>query len=87
MDSREWNNLSPELARKTGATIVSYDRAGFGKSDLPEIPHDMQKEVEWLWQGLQELNLHRDLFLVGHVPAPYLNGLCHGHGTCSGTGY
>jgi len=66
MDSREWNNLAPELARKTGATIVSYDRAGFGKSDLPETPHDMREEVEWLWQGLQKLNLYKDLILVGH---------------------
>ncbi len=66
MDSREWSRLAPELARKTGATIVSYDRAGFGKSDLPETPHDMSEEVEWLWQGLQKLNLYKDLILVGH---------------------
>ncbi len=66
MDSKEWNNLAPELANKTGATIVSYDRAGFGKSDLPESPHDMREEVEWLWQGLQRLNLDKDLILVGH---------------------
>ncbi len=66
MDSREWNRLAPELARQTGATIVSYDRAGFGKSDLPETPHDMREEVEWLWQGLQKLELQKDLILVGH---------------------
>jgi pimeloyl-ACP methyl ester carboxylesterase len=66
MDSREWNNLALELARKTGATIVSYDRAGFGKSDLPETPHDMREEVEWLWQGLQKLKLDKNLILVGH---------------------
>ncbi len=66
MDSREWSRLAPELARKTGATIVSYDRAGFGESDLPETPHDMSEEVEWLWQGLQKLNLYKDLILVGH---------------------
>lgn len=66
MDSREWNKLAPELSRKTGATIVSYDRAGFGKSDLPETPHDMREEVEWLWKGLQKLDLQKDLILVGH---------------------
>jgi pimeloyl-ACP methyl ester carboxylesterase/predicted alpha/beta superfamily hydrolase len=66
MNSGEWNNLAPELARKTGATIVSYDRAGFGKSDLPETPHDMSEEVEWLWQGLQKLDLNKNLVLVGH---------------------
>ncbi len=66
MDSREWNKIAPELASKTGATVVSYDRAGFGKSDLPETPHDMCEEVEWLWQGLQKLNLDKNLILVGH---------------------
>jgi len=66
MDSREWNNLAPKIASKTGATIVSYDRAGFGKSDLPETPHDMREEVEWLWQGLQKLDLNKNLILVGH---------------------
>ena len=66
MDLKEWNNLAPKIASKTGATIVSYDRAGFGKSDLPETPHDMREEVEWLWQGLQKLDLNKNLILVGH---------------------
>ena len=66
MHSSEWSKLAPELAHKTGATIVSYDRAGFGKSDLPETPHDMREEVDWLWQGLQKLDLDKNLILVGH---------------------
>jgi len=66
MDSSVWNKIASELARKTGATIVSYDRAGFGKSDLPEIPHDMREEIDWLWQGLQKLKLDKNLILVGH---------------------
>jgi pimeloyl-ACP methyl ester carboxylesterase len=66
MHSGEWTKLAPELARKTGATVVSYDRAGFGKSDLPETPHDMREEVDWLWLGLQKLSLDKDLILVGH---------------------
>jgi pimeloyl-ACP methyl ester carboxylesterase len=66
MDSREWNNIASRLAPTTGATIVSYDRAGFGKSDLPETPGDMREEVDWLWQGLQTLKLDKKLILVGH---------------------
>ena len=65
-DSNEWNTLAPELARTTGATVVAYDRAGFGRSDLPATPHDMHEEVEWLWRGLQQLELDEDLILVGH---------------------
>lgn len=66
MHSAEWSKIAPELAHKTGATIVSYDRAGFGKSDLPETPHDLREEVEWLWKGLQKLGMNKDLILVGH---------------------
>lgn len=66
MDSKEWTRIAPELARKTKAAIVSYDRAGFGKSDLPETPGDMREEVEWLWRGLKKLKLDTNLILVGH---------------------
>ena len=66
MDSNEWNKLAPELAQKTGASVVSYDRAGFGKSDLPENKQDMKEEIEWLWVGLQKLKLDKNLILVGH---------------------
>jgi len=66
LDSREWKRLGPRLAKETGAAIVAYDRAGFGKSDLPETPHDMRREIEWLWQGLNKLELQKDLILVGH---------------------
>jgi len=66
MDSNVWSKLAPDLAQKTGATIVSYDRAGFGKSDLPETPYDMREEIDWLWQGLKQLGLDKNLILVGH---------------------
>jgi pimeloyl-ACP methyl ester carboxylesterase len=66
MDSSQWDTFAPKLAQETGATIVSYDRAGFGKSDLPETPQDIREEVEWLWQGLQKLGLEKDLLLAGH---------------------
>jgi pimeloyl-ACP methyl ester carboxylesterase len=66
MDSSEWENLSPEIARKTGATVVSYDRAGFGQSDLPATPYSLLEELEGLWHGLSKLELNENLILVGH---------------------
>jgi len=66
MDSTEWSELAPEIAGKTGATIVTYDRAGFGKSDLPETPYDMRTETKWLLDGLKKLGLEKNLILVGH---------------------
>ena len=37
-DARQWDALQPELAREFSAVVVSYDRPGFGSSDLP-APH------------------------------------------------
>ncbi len=62
----QWMMLAPWLARETGAAIITYDRAGFGQSDLPEVPHDMRLEAGWLWNGLEQLGLDSDLVLVGH---------------------
>jgi pimeloyl-ACP methyl ester carboxylesterase len=66
MDSTEWNALAPRLAKETGATVVAYDRAGFGKSDLPETKCDLREDTAALWRGLRTLGLDRNLILVGH---------------------
>jgi pimeloyl-ACP methyl ester carboxylesterase len=66
MDLTEWDTIAPELAAKTGATVICYDRAGFGKSDLPDHPCDMKVEAGWLWQSLKHLGYEKDIILVGH---------------------
>lgn len=72
MDSTEWNALAPRLARETGATVIAYDRAGFGQSDLPETPYDLREDTAALWRGLRSLGLDRDLVLVGHSYGGFL---------------
>jgi pimeloyl-ACP methyl ester carboxylesterase len=66
MDLTEWDDLAPRLARRTGATVVSYDRAGFGKSDLPEHPCEMEAEARWMWKCMRYLGFGKDVILVGH---------------------
>jgi pimeloyl-ACP methyl ester carboxylesterase len=72
MDSTEWNALAPRLAQETGATVIAYDRAGFGKSDLPETKYDLRKDTAALWRGLRTLGLDRNLILVGHSYGGFL---------------
>lgn len=72
MDSTEWNALAPRLARETGATVIAYDRAGFGRSDLPETPYDLREDTAALWRGLRSLGLDRELILVGHSYGGFL---------------
>lgn len=72
MDSTEWSALAPRLAQETGATVIAYDRAGFGKSDLPEMKYDLHEDTAALWRGLKALGLDRDLVLVGHSYGGFL---------------
>ena len=72
MDSTEWSALAPRLAQETGATVIAYDRAGFGKSDLPETKYDLREDTAALWRGLRTLGLDRNLILVGHSYGGFL---------------
>lgn len=72
MNATEWDALAPQLARKTGATVVAYDRAGFGQSDLPESKADLREDTAALWRGLAKLGLDRNLILVGHSYGGFL---------------
>ncbi len=72
LDSTEWAALAPRLALETGATVIAYDRAGFGKSDLPETKYDLREDTAALWRGLRALGFDRDLVLVGHSYGGFL---------------
>jgi len=65
-DASYWDDLAPVLARETRATIITYDRAGYGESDLPDTPYDIRQEVAGLWSGLEQLNLDHSLIFLGH---------------------
>lgn len=65
-DSTCWGSFPIELLKETGSTVITYDRAGFGKSDLPDHPYDMIEETHWLMNGMEQLSLNSDLILVGH---------------------
>jgi pimeloyl-ACP methyl ester carboxylesterase len=65
-DVLEYGSFLMELAQETGTTVVSYDRAGFGKSDLPDTPYNMIQEIDWFMNGLRQLELNKDVILLGH---------------------
>jgi pimeloyl-ACP methyl ester carboxylesterase len=65
-DANYWESLPADLVRETGATVVAYDRAGYGESDLPDTPYDVRAETAGLWRGLQQLGLAHSLIAVGH---------------------
>jgi pimeloyl-ACP methyl ester carboxylesterase len=66
LDSSEWTKLQPQLHAATGAAVVSYDRAGFGRSHLPHGTYGIDQQVAWLRQGLGEAKVPEDVVLVAH---------------------
>ena len=71
----QWKKLQPEIARATGLTVISYDRPGFGDSQLPSLAYDPAVEMRQLHGGLKRLGVDRQLILVGHSYGALLNQL------------
>jgi pimeloyl-ACP methyl ester carboxylesterase len=72
LDANQWNAIAPHLVQAVGSTVVSYDRAGFGQSDLPTTPYDIRTEVDGLWRGLAALGLADSVVMVGHSYGGFL---------------
>ncbi|MFD6275377.1 alpha/beta fold hydrolase [Streptomyces sp. NPDC060209] len=68
-DSSYWEDLVPELHGATGATVITYDRAGLGKSDVVPGPWKVKSAVSDLESGLQQLGVTEDVTLVSHSQA------------------
>lgn len=56
----------PELARRTGFTVITYDRAGSGASDEVTGPWDVHAAVADLAHGLEVLGATKNVILVSH---------------------
>lgn len=65
-DSSQWANIQLRLAEETGAVVVSYDRWGFGESDLPDTPYVLKNELSSIHDALSQLDLSDSVLLVGH---------------------
>ena len=59
-----WNYVVPDLAAIT--TVVTYDRAGVGKSELGDLPAHGEQSVKDLHVLLDTLGVPRPYILVGH---------------------
>ena len=61
-----WSGVDHELARRTGATVVTYDRAGFGASDVGPVELTPREQVRQLDQALERLRTPEARIVVGH---------------------
>ena len=58
--------LGTLLARRTGATVVAYERAGFGRSELGPPDLTPREQVDHLAAALARLGTPAERILVGH---------------------
>jgi pimeloyl-ACP methyl ester carboxylesterase len=59
-----WNSVVPDLAAKT--TVVTYDRAGVGKSEIGALPAHGEQSAKDLRVLLDKLGVPGPYILVGH---------------------
>lgn len=67
-----WTETARMIASQTGATVISYDRAGMGESDMPPGIYDVYEEMARLHRGLIALDRAEPLVLVGHSYGGFL---------------
>ena len=70
-DGTVWNDLLKPIHDITGTTLITYDRAGFGKSEInPTIEtdegHGILNGIEELEIALKKLGYFNNLILVSH---------------------
>ncbi|MFJ8791564.1 alpha/beta fold hydrolase [Streptomyces sp. NPDC102462] len=68
-DASYWKDLVPKLHAATGATVITYDRAGMGKSDVVPGAWQAESAADDLKSGLEQLGVTGNVILVSHSEA------------------
>ncbi|OWK72026.1 alpha/beta fold hydrolase [Pedobacter sp. AJM] len=67
LDAGQWDAIATILHQKLNATMITYDRQGFGSSGLDTTAFNIQNEAKGLHIALQKLGYaNRDMLLVSH---------------------
>lgn len=65
-DGTVWNDIVKRLHGSTNATLITYDRAGMGKSGIDTTHINILGEVQGLQKALKNLGYTKSIFLVAH---------------------
>lgn len=70
-DASIWDNILEKIHKVTGTTLITYDRSGFGQSELnPTLKKDsdfgIENGIKELETGLSKLSYDSDIILVSH---------------------
>jgi len=69
--SSDWDTILPSIYKITGTTLITYDRAGFGKSELntkdtTTLNHGIENGIKELEIALKKLGYDNDIISVCH---------------------
>jgi len=65
-DATTWKSILNNIHDATGATLITYDRAGLGSSGIDTNHINLPTEVKTLELALKKLGYTKQLFLVNH---------------------
>jgi pimeloyl-ACP methyl ester carboxylesterase len=65
-DGGIWKEILNPLHDSTGATLITYDRAGFGRSEIDTNSVNILNEIRGLEIGLNKLGFNDKYFFVAH---------------------
>lgn len=65
-DATTWDKIIRSIAEGTAATLITYDRAGFGKSTFDMSRHGILNGMTGLETGLKKLGYDGNVMLVAH---------------------
>lgn len=70
-DASVWNNILEKIHKVTGTTLITYDRSGFGQSELnPNLKNDsdfgIENGIKELETSLSMLGFNDEVILVSH---------------------
>lgn len=65
-DGEVWKPILQNINNETGATLITYDRAGLGQSEIDTTKISFKQEIKDLNKALKKLGYKYDYFLVAH---------------------
>jgi hypothetical protein len=74
-DGSVWQPILDEIHNYTNATIITYDRAGLGKSEIDTTRISFQNEVKDLKVALEKLGYSKKIFIACHSFGGYYASL------------
>jgi pimeloyl-ACP methyl ester carboxylesterase len=74
-DGTVWKDILSPLHDATGATLITYDRAGLGKSEIDTTSISFENEIKGLETGLKKLGYFQEVFIVSHSFGSFYSSL------------